>query len=91
MNEFGNLTLTVDPQVLSKIIADGRIVEFTSALSQLAAEQIPAQVVDHLVRTSASGEAGQGNVQLALVLEEGGGFGVHPHLPIKPPHPGPLS
>ena len=88
MEEFGRLTLNIEPEALSRIIADGRIVEFTNTLSRLAAEQIPAQVVDHLVRATAEGREGGGDVHFALVMEEGGGFGTVPHLPIRwPPTP----
>ena len=93
MEEFGKLTLTIDPEALSRIIADGRIAEFTNTLSRLAAEQIPAQVVDHLVRATAEGRESQGDA-IALVMEEGGGFGTRPHLPVVrvwPPVSGPVD
>lgn len=88
--ELGKLTLDIDQDQLRRVIADGRIAEFTSALSQLAAEQIPAQVVDHLAR-AASGltEGGSGAaVHFDFVWDEGGGFGTKPHLVIF--HGGPV-
>jgi hypothetical protein len=86
--EFGKLTLTIDNAALDKIIAEGRIAEFTNTLAELAREQIPAQVVDHLVRATAERREGGAAVDFALVIDEGGGFGTRPHLPIGPRGPG---
>ena len=85
--EFGKLTLTVDQQAIQKLIAEGRLFEFTNSLAKLASEQIPAQVVDHLVKASSGArEASTAapTAEFALVLEEGGGFGTRPHLPHGP-------
>jgi hypothetical protein len=85
-DEFGKLTLTIDEDALNKIVADGRIAEFTNTLAQLAGEQIPAQVVDHFVKRTAESRASGSAVDFALVMDEGGGFGTRPHLPIGPHH-----
>jgi hypothetical protein len=85
--EFGKLTLTIDKAAIDKIIADGRIAEFTNTLAELAREQIPAQVVDHLVRATQEGREAGTAVDFALVVDEGGGFGTRPHLPIGPHGP----
>ncbi len=89
--EFGKLTLTIVQAELAQIIADGRIVDFTNSLSELASEQIPAQVVDHLVQATAAGEEGGTVVEFALVVSDGGSYGTKPHLRIKSVIPQPTD
>lgn len=86
-NELGKLTLTFNEAALQKIIAEGRLLEFTNTISKLAAEQIPQQVVDHLAKaaTGSSKSPGTGTaVDFAFVMEEGGSYGTKPHLPPRP-------
>lgn len=56
-------------------------------LAELAREQIPAQVVDHLVRATREQREAAPAVDFALIIDEGGGFGTRPHLPIGPHGP----
>ena len=85
--EFGKLTLTIDPAALKEIVAESRLTEFTNTISKLAAEQIPAQVIDHLVKAGADAPGKGAAVGFALVMEEGGGYGTKPHLPFGPHGP----
>ncbi len=49
------LNLTIPPKSLAKIVDQGRLTEFTDALSTLAGAHIRAAIVDQLAKGTASG------------------------------------
>lgn len=76
--EVARFTLDVDPQALKHIIADGRLMEFASALADHAAAQISAQLVEQVAGMAIGGT--RAGVTASFVLEAGD-FGTVPPRP----------
>ncbi|SOE87106.1 hypothetical protein SAMN05446935_7665 [Burkholderia sp. YR290] len=74
-NEIAKLTLTVNPEALKKAIGDGRLLELTDRIAKVAANQISAQMVDHVARAATQDKSGEGNVAAEVrYILEGGDF-----------------
>jgi hypothetical protein len=81
--KLGKLTLEISREPLQRIIGEGGLVALTNTISKLAAEQIAAQLVDHVVKEGVDSGA-EPRVELDFVIDSGGGFGTKPHLPYFP-------
>jgi hypothetical protein len=67
-----NLTLTIEPASIKKIVEQGRLMEFADALSTLAAAHIKAELVDKVAR------AGSGAVSVIVGFDDDDRYGTPP-------------
>lgn len=70
-----NLSLTIPPTSLKKIVESGRLAEFVDTLSSLAKAHITNQVLNNLTTAHAGG------ISIAVGFDDEPGYGT-------PPHPG---
>ncbi|MGD0301377.1 MAG: hypothetical protein ABSE86_30230 [Bryobacteraceae bacterium] len=85
--QIATLKLTVEPAALRKIISSGRLAEFAHIAAIQAANQINAQLVQHIAEgaVNADGMKGAISVDVRYVFSDGEpGFGTHPPGP-RPP------
>jgi hypothetical protein len=80
-SEIGNLTLTIKPEALQKIIAEGRLLELVNKLATEASAQISAQVVDHVAKAATQKQGLEGASASVSYIFDGGDFGTVPHRP----------
>lgn len=79
---LATLSLSIEPEALRAVIAEGRLLEFTETLAAAAAAQISAQVVDEVAKAAVSGGlTSQVGLEVSYVFE-GGDFGTEPPLPL---------
>ena len=85
---LANLTLTVDPEALREIIANGELIKFADAVAAQAAAQISAQIVWHVAEAAARPEAVAGGAVAEIAFhsvfvdgEPGFGTGRFPPRP----------
>src|SRR5258708_388318 len=81
-NELGSLTLTINPETLHSVISSGRLLELAATMAAHAADQISAQIVDHVasVALKKEGLKGGGAANVTFIFD-GGDFGTVPPRP----------
>lgn len=81
-NELGNLTLTIDPEALHSIVSSGRLLELAASIAAHAADQISAQIVDHVASAALQKEGLKGGAAANVTfIFDGGDFGTVPPRP----------
>ena len=87
-SQIASLSLKVDPDALRSIVSSGRLMEFTNAVAAEAANQISAQLVQHVAEGPSKDQQGGASVEVHYVMMEGGSYGFTPpghHPPIATP------
>jgi hypothetical protein len=80
--EIGKLTLTITPEALRSIIEGGRLLELAGTVANEAAEQIAAQLVDHVAAAAVKGDLGKAGASAGVsFIFDGGDFGTVPPRP----------
>lgn len=77
--EIARINLEIDPEQLKRIIASGRLLEFTTAAANHAAAHISSQVVEKVADLAVGGALGGG--ASAVFIFDGGDFGTSPPRP----------
>jgi hypothetical protein len=77
--ELGKLSLTIEPEALKSVIADGRLLEFANALATEAAAQIASQIVDQVAAGAVAG--GSGGASASVAFFDGGDYYTIPPRP----------
>ena len=67
-----NLSLTIEPASIKKIVEQGRLMEFADALSTLAAAHIKAELVDKVAK------AGSGAFSVVVGFDDDDRYGTPP-------------
>ena len=80
--EIGKLTLIITPEALRSVIEGGRLLELAGTIANEAAEQIAAQLVDHVATAAVKGDIAKAGASAGVsFIFDGGDFGTVPPRP----------
>lgn len=80
--EVGKFVLTIEPEALNSVIANGRLLELADTLAKEAALQISAQLVEHVAAAALNpGGLQAGATTSVTFVFDGGDFGTVPPRP----------
>jgi hypothetical protein len=81
-NELGSLTLTIDAEALHSVVSSGRLLELAATMAAHAADQISAQIVDHVASAALQKDGLKGGAAANVTfIFEGGDFATVPPRP----------
>jgi hypothetical protein len=88
--QIAKLSLHVDPDALREIISSGRLMDFANTAAAQAADQINAQLVQHIAEAALKPEGLKAGVSVdvayrSVIIDGEPGFGTVP--PGRGPHP----